>query len=422
MTTGMNVNFLHDVPRREIASLLARLYRDCEVASLVAGFMTVEGIETILPPIRNTPAKLGMLVTGAGTWRAFDAFDHLMGAGVSPYRLRVHLGHSRPTGKGAKTPFYRYHPMLHSKVYLFDRADGTSAALVGSHNLTGFALRGLNGEAGLLVEGLSSSPPFPDIRAHIDAAAAESVAYDPAQKDALAWWAAESMEGLARKFDDYPRDGEAKKTIVILAEVGTQQLPARGDVIYFELPAAIGRVQSLSAEVHLFLFAKLPVSPLGALGNLSTAAASFWCRTIGVEDDQGATELEADWQVDGSRPVLRVASRPFRPTPGVGMQQVRVQAYSEVRGNFEYLFETARPAFEPVFDRAASVGVDEKIAKDWEALKLIPPEHLPWFRVTGIKRVEGVSADQKELALRKMTPAEGAFILLSRRRKSKAEE
>ena len=56
------------------------------------------------------------------------------------------------SSSGAKHRFYRYHPMLHSKVYLLDMGDDNACAFVGSHNLTGFSLLGLNGEAGILIE------------------------------------------------------------------------------------------------------------------------------------------------------------------------------------------------------------------------------------------------------------------------------
>jgi hypothetical protein len=229
---SVTVQFVYDTPQREIASLLCGAYEGCGSSALVAGFMTVEGIDAIVQPIRSNPVKLTTLVIGAGTYRAFDAFDQLLGLGVPPDRLRVHLGHSRATGASAKRhTFYRYHPMLHSKIYLFERADGSAAAFVGSHNLTGFALCGLNGEAGVLIEGPGGASPFPDIRQHINTAVNESVQYDPAKRDAYAWWAEQFMEGLADKFNDYPREGEAKRTIVILARDGGQGLPKSGDVI-----------------------------------------------------------------------------------------------------------------------------------------------------------------------------------------------
>lgn len=130
-------------PQHEIASLLRNRLSRCNRASLVAGFMTVEGIEAVAPALRAQPGKLAHLVVGAATWRAFDALDQLRSAGVAPSALHVHLGHSRATTAGATYRFYRYHPMLHSKTYLMEMPDGTSAAFIGSHNLTGFALLGL---------------------------------------------------------------------------------------------------------------------------------------------------------------------------------------------------------------------------------------------------------------------------------------
>jgi hypothetical protein len=249
-----------------------------------------------------------------------------------------------------------------------------------------------------------------------------SVQYDPNQREAYAWWAGQFMEGFADKFNDLPREGEAKNTIVILAQTSGPQLPSSGDVIYFELPAAIGKVQSLRAEVHLFLFDNLPQSPFQALGQLAQARASFWCKTIGVEDDRGGTELRASWHIDGGRPVLRRAPNPFRPTPAPGMQQVRIKTFKEVRGEFDYLFEVGKRSFEPVFDREDQLTPPRHFADRSEALRLVPPEHYPWFRVLGLRRKdEPTEDDPYRAALRKLSPAEGAFILMSMRRRSKAE-
>jgi hypothetical protein len=381
--------------------------------------MTVEGINSILQPIRIAPSKLQTLLIGAGTWRAFDAFDQLLGLGVTPDCLRVHLGHSRQTGAGAKHSFYRYHPMLHSKVYLFEKADGSAAAFVGSHNLTGFALCGLNGEAGMVVEGPGDIAPFPEIRQHINSATAESVQYDPSQRDAYAWWAGQFMEGFAAKFNDVPRDGEAKSTIVILAQ-HSEGIPNPDDVIYFELPAAIGKVQSMRAEVHLYLVDVLPANPFQALAQLDQARTSIWCKTIGLEDDRGGKELSADWCIDGARPVLRRVRRPFRPAPGREMQQVRVKAYQQVHGEFEYLFERTKASFEPIFDRSQEIRVSGEYAERFESLNLVPPEHLPWFRVTALRpKGEPYKEDGHQAALRQLTPERGSFILMSLWRRAK---
>ena len=75
-----------------------------------------------------------------------------------------------------------------------------------------------------------------------------------------------------------------------------------------------------------------------------------------------------------------------------------------------------------LFDRALELPVKGQFAERFEALKLVPPEHLPWHRVIGIRRKEEPAADGRyHMALRKLTPGEGAFILMSMRRREKEE-
>jgi hypothetical protein len=280
----VSVKILFSQPQQQIASFLRDRLSRCASASLVAGFVTVEGIETIAPPLRANPSKLADLVVGAGTWRAFEALDQLITTGVAPSRLHVHLGHSRATRPGATFKFYKYHPMLPSKVYLMDMGDGTAAAFVGSHKLTGFALLGLNGEAGILLEGDAASPEFVQLRQHVTEAVAQAVPYDPVMKEAYAWWTTQFVDGLRAKTIDTPRDAEGKHTIVIIAAQASAALPQKGDIIYFELPEALGqRIHSLRAEVHIYLFPKLPSSPADALNQLSSASASLRCTTEGLD-------------------------------------------------------------------------------------------------------------------------------------------
>ena len=228
---------------------------------MVAGFMTVEGIEAVAAPLRLLPGKLSCLIVGAGTWRAFDALDGLVTAGVQSSALFVHLGHSRATtSSGARHAFLRYHPMLHSKVYLMEMGDGTAAAFVGSHNLTGFALLGLNGEAGILLEGNADAPEFEALRRHVAAAVAQAVPYDPTMKEAYSWWTTQFVEGLRDKTRDVPDPDEADqdRTVVIIAARGDEPLPrerSEGEVIYFELQSALGKQHTIAhnrcAHLHI---------------------------------------------------------------------------------------------------------------------------------------------------------------------------
>jgi hypothetical protein len=70
-------------------------------------------------------------------------------------------------------------------------------------------------------------------------------------KEAYAWWSTQFIDGLRAKFNDQPRD-DGKRTIVILAVQVEGTLPQPNEIIYFEIPEALGRIQSFKAEVHIF--------------------------------------------------------------------------------------------------------------------------------------------------------------------------
>jgi hypothetical protein len=63
--------------------------------------------------------------------------------------------------------------LMHSKVYYAENG-ATCQMLVGSHNLTGYAIEGVNFEAGLLIAGHPAEQPFVDARRHIEACRNES--------------------------------------------------------------------------------------------------------------------------------------------------------------------------------------------------------------------------------------------------------
>jgi hypothetical protein len=415
---SVQVQVLFDKPQWEIKSLLqARLDR-CRAASLVSGFVTVEGIEAVAAPIRANPVKLKHIVVGAGTYRAYEAFDGLIGSGVPLDRFFVHLGHSRPTSSTAKYRFLRYHPMLHSKVYLLYMGDGSACAFVGSHNLTGFALLGLNGEASILIEGQVNSPEISAIQKHVDESVAQSVPYSPGMKEAYSWWSTQFIDGLRAKFDDQPREDEGKRTIVILAVQVVGALPQANDIIYFEIPEALGRIQSFRAEVHIYLFAKRPGTPFEGLARLDEAVASLWCQVLGLEDEQGGVELRADWYFDDrTNPELKRAPKPFRPRPSPRMQQVRVKVWNKVFAKFEYLFESKKTTWEPIFSKDSTVRLPPGEREFLRSFDLVPPEDNDWLLVRGFSTGEPSGSEAYREALRESAPESGAFILFSLRRR-----
>src|SRR5690349_11451220 len=107
-------------PQQEIATELRSRINQCKTICIVSGFATIEGINALFPQLSRNINKINELIIGAGTYRAFEMMDQLVDAGLPVDRLRVHLGHSRPTTLEAKHTFYRYHPMLHSKIYYME--------------------------------------------------------------------------------------------------------------------------------------------------------------------------------------------------------------------------------------------------------------------------------------------------------------
>jgi hypothetical protein len=154
-----STRFLHAVPHQKTATLIRDCLARCREARIVSGLATPDGMAALLAGA--SAPKIARLVLGAGTFKTSDALDGLIAGGMPAHAARVHLGFSRQTG-WPNNPFERMRPMLHSKIYYFEMTDGQAAAFVGSHNLTGFALRGMNGEAAILLEGPATNPAFAD--------------------------------------------------------------------------------------------------------------------------------------------------------------------------------------------------------------------------------------------------------------------
>lgn len=413
---SVDVEVLFGKPQKEIASRLRDRIRRSQTVSLIAGFATAEGLEQIADPLLRDPARLDCLVVGAGTFRAFEALDGLLQAGVAPSKLFVHLGMTRKSG-GVKHPFARFRPMLHSKVYLFDMGSGKACAFVGSHNLTGFALRGLNGEAGVCLEGDSHDPTFVELRKHVNIARATAAQYEGWMKDAYAWWTAQFVEGLRTEINDAPRDSETRTTIIVMAASDGTGIPNSKERIYFELPEALA-IDSLRPEFHLYVFDTLPPSPSVALTELHRARVCLRCTTLGIDKDRGNLEVRTDWFVDDRKQAfLRRAPDPFRPNPEQGFQQVRVRVEEAITPNFEYLFDSEKITWSPVLDTSNQVAPTEDAGMKLQKRDRRRPEDGPWYPVSRLERREQESGTVLQHALFEASPTSGSYIVVSPRRR-----
>jgi len=447
----LKTTVLFDVPQQDISSILLKAIRDCQKMSMVTGFLTVEGAKVLLPALHSSPSKLKTLVVGAGTYLGFEALDELLFHGVQRNCLYVHLGYTRNT-KG-KNPFERYHPMLHSKVSLFEMANGEAVAFVGSHNITGFALLGLNGEASVMLEGKITDPGIQKIKRHISISQSQSVLYDPSKKEAYAWWTKQFFNGLITKANrDMPKDQEfeSQKTIVFLGAQNEGNTIKKGDVIYFEIPANLKQIQSIQEQVniHIYVLDSVPESPLSALSSIAHIRRGFSCTVSGLEVDGGGLELQADWHIpDRYDPKLIPTLKPFYPLPSSGMQQVRVTVKDEIKDSYEYLLDNTRETWEPALEiiNASSeqqanfkikdelddnsldrmrlqeisnfVEINSDYKELFKGLKLISTESERWFRVYDLYSGESGNFSSE---LRDWFPESGSFILISLRRRKRS--
>ncbi|MEC9344630.1 MAG: phospholipase D family protein [Pseudomonadota bacterium] len=398
----VTARMLFDRPQQKIAPIIRDLLARCRDAQIVSGFATPDGIEALRAT--RASARISRFVLGAGTFKAFETLDQMIAGGLPPAAARIHLGLTRATGT-RKHPFARYRPMLHSKIYYFDLPGDEAAAVVGSNNLTGFALRGLNGEAAVLLEGPSADPVFEDIRNHIAESYRQARPYDSSLKAAYAQWYKDYLDQLGIVTTDMPRDSDSTATLILYAEAPVGALPTVGDHIYFEIDIRLEEVRRIGTEVHLHLLPTLPSTPREALNASTGSNPAYFCKIEMIDATSGSAEQKADWLIDHrASPRLRPAPRPFRPTLTVGMQQVRVRIERDLEEQFDYLFDSGKGVWRPELGQE---GVnDEATGTRWQLVQ--------GFNEQG--------ADDAPLLLESMTPREmlpgaDSFILFSRRRR-----
>jgi len=414
----VNTQVLFDVPQHEVASLIRSRLSTCVSASIVTGFLTPSGVGILAAPIRTRPDILKHFIVGAATYPGFEALDQLVTWGVPLNRLRVHLGHTRQSG-GKKHPFVRHHPMLHSKVYYMEFAENQACAFVGSHNVTSFALKGLNGEAAILIEGPGASSEFGRIRDHIQSAFGQALPYSPGMKEAFAWWTKEFLEGLQSEIA-IPTDWTTTRTILIFATATSGERPCTGQHVYFELPDGVA-IDSLKTEAHLFLFNAMPTNPWQALQEIPNAQAHYTCKVIGAENLQGNLEIRTHWQIEAlPSPTLRaVPTGIFRPSTPSGMQQVRAEVTAPSVTRYEYLFERERVAWWPLLSNSDTLSPDV-LTEEGFPIADTPwqkESDQPWQLVTGLKQGDGPTVEKDAAALELVKPESGSFVLVSLRRR-----
>jgi hypothetical protein len=411
---AVSIELLHALPQREVYTRIRNLIRTSSKVSIAVGFLTEAGVSLISSAITPNPNVLNSLVVGATTLKACDGLDQLLAFGVPPSNLKVYLGHTRPVRNSG---FTKYHPMMHSKVYLFE-SDDVASAIVGSHNMTGFALTGQNSEASLLISGDRKDPVFDEIRSHLASIETGAQQYDPTKSHAYAWWFRQLFNGYMFKvlYGDGEDGVEYKRNVVAIAISIQAEAPRIGDIIYVEVPQEFKIMRALGEEVHFYVLSQLPVSVEQGLTQLAACPIAFTGHVKGSNED-GIQQGRAEWIIrDLSNPILQRTNGTVNPVSGPNEIQVFIRIDRYLHERYKYIFDVGK-SWEPVYDNdsISDVVVIPEIGDRLEKLNLIPSEHLPWKKVVDLTPV---GEDIDEVAkYHELSPGSGRYFVLSRRRK-----
>ncbi len=167
----MKIDFIDQFPRKRAYPKLNEVMRfGKDRLAMAFAFCTKSGIALLRNHIENLRQPNSFLVVSYNPPTNFNALGEIHKK--APYSLYLHFGAEAP---------YEYNigaPIMHSKV-LYAESKGKAMLWVGSHNLTGNAMLGLNHEAALLIEGDKEEQVFKDALRHLEACRESSELYDP---------------------------------------------------------------------------------------------------------------------------------------------------------------------------------------------------------------------------------------------------
>ena len=218
--------------------------------------------------------------------------------------------------------------MLHSKIYYMELPDSKACAFIGSHNVTSFALTGLNGEAGIF--------------------------------------------SLLRQRGIVLKQGI---TFTLRSQAGSSRSkPSRPRCTFFfsgTLPAnpweALERVSSNDA--------KYTCTALGAENLRANLEIKVNWR---IESTPRPT-------------LLKVPSAILRPSPSSGMQQVHAQIERPSVTPYEYLFEREKTSWWPTFSNREELFPENETEEDFavQDVRWQQRSDAGWKLVTHLEKVKG---------------------------------
>ncbi len=266
----MNIRFFAPEGQCRAREELERILRFGEDQLAVAcAFVSSAGVSILKPYARRLGGSDSFLVVSGDPPTDLEALADLHA--LYPGTVFVHFGASLP--REIKVGF----PLMHSKVFYARRGD-QCLLWVGSHNLTASATQAINYEAAVILEGVSSEPPFVDALRHLMDCRNSAIPYDPI------------MAGRNK-------GSSSRHTLVIYAETSETNIPLDFHV-HLRLPdPSLDDILGPPADVVLYLF------PFGALSS-ETAMQKDAAPYYGVLTALNFTEqhpntpgIPAEWQL-----------------------------------------------------------------------------------------------------------------------------
>lgn len=290
----MDIKFFFNESRGDIRPELMKALDECISFKLVTGFVTEAGISNFGPRTEIID-KCDLLVFGDANAKALQSmsalYDDFLKRGKTDI-IKVHLGYgNRIYERSYLKQIYR--PMMHSKVFLFHCNDGRFKAFIGSQNISGYSLRGLNSEAIVEISGQTTEKIYNDLMSEITSIAGEA---KPFEKKFLFIYEAmhnNMIKGMLPVEDIVNR--EYVSLLFAFIDIEDKDKIKLNQTLYFETPDFTERRTKIETHADVWI---IPIDTKSHLrASFNGEMIFFRARQTGANDPEGefASYEKVDW-------------------------------------------------------------------------------------------------------------------------------
>lgn len=391
----LRIDFFFEDGRGDLTHQLQIALRECKSLKIVSGFVTERGVADLGEDLEN---KLDLFIFGHANGKALQAmsslYDRLEKNGKKGI-IKIHFGYGHESEQNKL--HYVYRPMMHSKIFLFDYDNGLFVAFVGSQNVTGYSLEGMNSEALVRIEGNITDPIYSKLISSINKIETKAELFDKRFAWEYELFHENVVKGMLSEIERPKR--EYLSLIYAFYDIEGPIKPALGHQIYFEVPEnEQGSYRSIQTRFDVWLY---PVNNGLSYGTHSTDDILYF-RAIqnlaaNAEGVIASGIPKVEWHMQSyKRPILEYLNT--EPTVGNFPIQVKLQlkqsfkeAYPERRmSDIRYVAPT-RNSYEltPRFDLS-----DISLMRGgWKPIKRPQRDkeimsHNAWHLIRGFKQFD----------------------------------